>query len=251
MKMWFFTVTTIAATLMLAVAANGDIITSHGTISGINDADQAGPLFGQSITVNLGADTADALIPGIVFLKQVQFQSSSSGSGQGSGSVFLHVYDDFAVDGTAVPTTIGNLIAVSTNSVDLSSIGLNNTMTWTFSGSQGISKSTTYAYILASNTVAATTLDASNLRTGAFELKVGDPYSGGQAFRSSGTTSTWDLEFRVTTATGPSAVVPEPASAVFLGFGLGLFGCVVRRRRCVTAGYERDFQGAFDVSVPC
>ncbi len=219
-----YTIAAIAATKLTASAAT--INTSYSTVTGADDNNQAGPMFGQSLTVNVGADTADGSIPGTVYLLEVSFQSSSSGVGLGSGDAYIHVYNAFAVDGTASPTTIGNLVAVSNSTVDLSSTGANAQMTWTFDGSDAIAKGASYAYVLATNTTAATVGDSSNLTTSAFELDTGTPYTGGQAFRANGTTTDWDNAFELKTSTAP---IPEPSSAALFGFGG--FALILRRRK--------------------
>jgi hypothetical protein len=198
------------------------IVTSYSTVTGANDNNQAGPMFGQSITVNVGADTADALIPSTVYLQELSFQRTSSTTGLGTGDAYIHVYDAFAVDGDNTPSVIGNLVAVSSSTVDLGAVGANETMTWTFAN-DAIAKGTSYAYVLATNTIAATVGDSSNLTTAAFELDTGNPYTGGQAFRANGTTSDWDNAFELKTNTE----VPEPGSLALLGLG----GLLIARRR--------------------
>ncbi len=197
-----------SATNSLTVTANppleaGQIVTSYGTVSGGDDANQAGPMFGQGITINVGANTNDAAIPNPVSLQQVSFQISGTAVG-GAAVAYLHVYDDFAVDGTASPTTIGNLIAVSTTTVDFSTASPLDTVTWQFDEDE-LDKATVYHYILAIDTTAATVLDSSNLTTASFELNVGNPYDGGDAWRANGTNLDWDMEFEVITADVSSA----------------------------------------------
>lgn len=214
------------ATLVAAVAVTGfasaaPIVTSYSTVTGPDDNNQAGPMFGQSITVNVGADTADASIPSTVYLQELSFQRTSSTTGLGTGAAYIHVYDAFAVDGDNTPSTIGNLVAVSSSTVDLGAVGPNETMTWTFAN-DAIAKGTSYAYVLATNTTAATVADSSNLKTAAFELDTGNPYTGGQAYRANGTTSDWDNAFELKTST-----IPEPGSLALLGLG----GLLIARRR--------------------
>lgn len=217
----------IAIASIASTASAASIVTSYGTVTGGNDGNQAGPMFGQGITVNNGADTADGSIPASVYLKDVTFQTTSSTTGLGtSTTAYIHVYDAFAVDGDNTPSTIGNLVTVSTNFIDLSSAVSNGALTWTFDGATAISKSTTYHYILASSTTAATVGDSSSLTTHAFELNTGNPYTGGQAFRANGPTNDWDMEFALTTDT---VAVPEPSSVLLtLVAGLGL---LIRRKR--------------------
>lgn len=215
-----------AALALMPIAANAaTIVTSFGTVTnGVNDADQAGPMFGQGITVNVGADTLDASIPSTVYLEQLSFQRTSSTTGLGTAVAYIHVYDAFTVDGDNTPSVIGNLVAVSSTTVDMSTIGASGTMTWNFGG-DAISKSGTYYYILATDTNAATVGNSSNLATGAFELKTGNQYSGGQAYRANGTTSDWDMEFELVTNT---TQIPEPSSAILGCLGVLL---IFRRKR--------------------
>lgn len=190
----------------------GQIKTSYGTVNGPDDANQAGPMFGQGITINIGANTNDAAIPNPVALQQVSFQNSSSGSGAASNVVYLQVYDAFVTDGqspTSTPTTIGNLIAVSTNTVDLGAAAALDQLIWLFDNDE-LDKATEYFYILSTTTTAATVLDWSNLATGAFELEVGNPYTGGDAIRANGDTTDWDMEFEVITSdVSPGAQVTD------------------------------------------
>jgi len=214
------------ATSMAAGAAT--IVTSYGTVTGGDDGNQAGPMFGQGITVNVGADTADGSITSTVFLKELSFQSTSSTTGLGSSNAaYIHVYDAFAVDGDNTPSAIGNLVAVSSNTVDLAGAAQNQQLTWSFSGTEGVLKGQAYFYVLATDTNAATVLDSSNLTTHGFELNTGNPYSGGQAYRANGTTTDWDMEFALTTDTDSS--IPEPSSSVLLGLVGVAF--LVRRRK--------------------
>ncbi len=206
-----------------AVSQGATIVTAYGTIAGVDDANQAGPMFGQGITVDVGTATPAIEIPATVYLQQLSFQSTSSTTGVGTGSVYIHVYDSFAVDGDDTPSEIGNLVAVSSTTVDLDSVTPNQTLTWLFNF-EAISSSSTYQYVLAENTQPATVEDSSNLATNGFELNTGDPYTGGQAYRANGTTNDWDMEFELST----SDVVPEP-SVVLLG-GLGVLGLLRRRR---------------------
>jgi len=225
MKKYAISFAAFAASSVVASAAT--VITSYGTVSGIDDGNQAGPMFGQGITVNVGADTADASIPGTVFLQSLSFQTTSSTTGLGtSTAAYIHVYDAFAVDGDNTPSAIGNLIAVSSNTVDLAGSASLETLTWNFSGSDAIAKGSQYHYILANDTNAATVLDSSNLTTHAFELNVGNPYTGGQAYRANGTTTDWDMEFQLITDTDS---IPEPSSTLLVG--LGAIGMMLRRRR--------------------
>lgn len=222
---------TLPIALLSTILASGlcaqTFVTSYSTVTGINDNNQAGPMFGQSITVNVGADTADGSIPSTVYLQEISFQQTSSGTGASSGVAYIHVYDAFAVDGDDTPSTIGNLVAVSTTTVDLSIVAANAQMTWSFLGNDAIDKSSSYAYVLASNTTAATTSDSSNLLTTGFELDTGNPYTGGQAYRANGTTSDWDMAFELRTS---AVAVPEPGTFALLAGLAGICFIALRRR---------------------
>lgn len=215
-----YTLAALAATTLAANAAT--ITTAFGPAN-----NQAGPMFGQGITVNVGADTADGSIPSTVYLNELSFRQTNSTTGiNTTDTAYIHVYDAFAVDGDATPSIIGSLVAVSSTTVDFSTTGAGVLLTWSFDGTDAITKGTGYHYVLATNTSAATVGDSSNLTTQGFRLTTGDPYAGGQAFRANGTTSDWDNEFTLKTST---EAVPEPSSTALLGLG-GLV-LIFRRRK--------------------
>lgn len=194
----------------LAPPAEGEILTTFGVlIPGVDDADQAGPIMGQSITINVGANTNDAAIPQMVSLNRVTFQARS-GNTPGTGLAYLQVYDDWDVDATGAIVTIGNLVAASTNAVDLAAPAL-SLMTWGFDLDE-IDKATEYHYILATDTTAATVLDTSNITNAVngFELHATDSYDGGRTWvpnEFNVNAATWDIEFEVVT-TEVSAAAP-------------------------------------------
>ena len=105
---------TIAALAATTVAANAaQVITSYSTVADDGTVNnQAGPMWGQGITVNVGADTADGSITSTVYIEELSYQYSSSNSG-GLPGAFLHVYDGFAIDAGGGITGLGNLVAVS------------------------------------------------------------------------------------------------------------------------------------------
>lgn len=216
------TLAALAATSVAASAAT--VTTSYSTVSGPDDNNQAGPMWGQGITVNVGADTPDGSIPTTVYITELSFQYSSSNSGGLPGG-YIHVYDNFATDGTGAITAIGNLVAVS-NETTFGALTGGEQLTWTFDGTAGIDKSTTYYYISAIDTTAATVGSNGNLIGAGYELDVGNPYSGGQAYRGNGGQSDWDMAFELKTETVP---VPEPSSAALLG--LGGLALILRRRK--------------------
>ncbi|NWK56359.1 PEP-CTERM sorting domain-containing protein [Verrucomicrobiaceae bacterium N1E253] len=216
------TLMAIATTSLTAHAAT--IVTSEGPAN-----NQAGPNFGQSITVNIGADTPDGSIPGTVYLQELSFRQTNSTTGiNTTDTAWIHVYDAFTVDGTSSPTAIGNLITVSSTTVNFTTTGAGDLLTWSFTGdaADAILKGTEYYYVLATDQNAATVGNSSNLTTQGFRLTTGDPYSGGQTLRANGSNADWDNEFVLTTITDP---VPEPSSSALLG--LGAFALIFRRRK--------------------
>lgn len=226
------TITALSALLSITASAQTapesivttNIVTSHGTVEGSNDSNQAGPMFGQGITINVGADINDCDIPQTVFLQEVSFQASSSGFNASTKPVaYLHVYDNFGTDGTTAPSVVGNLIAVSTNALDFSTVSPLDTLTWQFAGNT-LDKSTRYHYVIAVGTTAATAGSSADLNPTAFELQIGNPYLGGQAWaanRFSSAAADWDFEFKVVTSgvdtTAP--IVTPPSDVLLVAFG--------------------------------
>lgn len=217
-----FLTTTAAALIVAGSAGAATVTTSFGPAN-----NQAGPMFGQSITVNVGADTPDGTIPTSVYVTELSFTQTNSATGINTTDVaYIHVYDAFSVDGDNTPSAIGNLITVSTSTVDFSTTGAGSALTWSFAGTTALDKGTEYFYVLATDTTAATVGDSANLTTQGLRLTTGDPYSGGRAFRANGTTSDWDNEFTLKTST---TIVPEPSSTALLG--LGGLALLMRRRK--------------------
>ena len=220
---------TIAALAATSLAANAaQVITSNGTVSGADDANQAGPMWGQQITVNIGADTADGSITPTVYIEELSYQYSSSASGGVPGD-FMHVYSGFVTDGTGAITSIGTLIAVS-NDANFGTLAGGDQLTWTFGGdaADAISKSTQYMFVSASDTTAGTVGNGlGNLVGGGYELATTNPYSGGDTLRGNGGTTGWDQDFELKTNT--VVAVPEPSSTALLG--LGGLALILRRRK--------------------
>jgi hypothetical protein len=191
------------------------------------------PVWGQSLTLNVGATLPDSSIPPTVLLDFVGFRIGDSGIGSpGRTTVYLHIYDSFgitaggAVDGSA----IGNLLAVSINTQDLETpVAPGTDVIWTFA-QPALAKDVEYFYVLADDPFAATAGDFSNLVYS--DLQVGDanPHGGGQAFHQTGDLgngpASQDLFFRVQS----TLPVPEPSTAVLSLFGLALLAGRGRRR---------------------
>jgi hypothetical protein len=173
------------------------------------------PVWGQGLTINVGASLPDASIPATVMLNFVGWRTGTNTIGSPDRSaVYLHVYDDFgitaggAVDGTA----IGTLVAVSTNTVNLETPAVSTDVFWYFAD-PSLAKNVTYHYIMASNTVAATSGDFGNLIYSDFVVATGNPHAGGQAYRQPGDTPASDLYFRVQSSFSP---IPEPSTFLLL-----------------------------------
>ena len=219
---------TIAALAATSLAANAaQVITSNGTVTGADDSNHAGPMWGQQITANVGADTADGSIPATIYIEELSYQYSSSASGGVPGN-FMHVYSDFVTDGTGAITSIGSLIAVS-DDASFGALTGNQQLTWTFGGdlSDAITKSTQYMFVSASDAVAGTVGNGlGNLVGAGYELETNNPYSGGDALRGNGGNTGWDQDFELKTNT---IAVPEPSSTALLG--LGGLALILRRRK--------------------
>lgn len=114
-------------------------------------------------------------------------------------------------------------MGVSSTTVDFANSTASQQLTWTFDY-LALDSSTTYYYVFANDTTAATVADSSNLTTSGFELNVGNPYTGGQAYQANGTGADWDFEFEAVTNS-----IPEPATmGLFAAFGGAVF--FVRRK---------------------
>lgn len=174
----------------------GRIINSLGTVSGPDDADQATPIMGMSVTV---VDPAGGQAP--MALESMTFQSSSSGSGRElltPGQIYLHIYEQLVIDGGRV-VSWGGFAGASANSIDIQGdLTRNNPMTWTFSDASLV-PGKRYYFILNRSPKAATSAD--DFACGSFELFAKDPYPMGQALvgpthvLSRETIDTLDLEF--------------------------------------------------------
>lgn len=226
--------TALNGALIIAGIASGSIVapraeaiviqTTQPTSSSTPEA-----VWGQGLTINIGASLPDALIPPIVNLDFVGFRTGDPGVGSpGRTAVRLHVYDGFALngDGTVNAGAIGSLVAVSSNTVNLEAAAPSTDVIWFFD--DPISKSATYHYILANNTTAATSTDFSNLLFSELQVANSNPYAGGQAYVQPGDEPTHDLFFRVISSFEP---VPEPSALSLTVLGLLSLGPISRRRR--------------------
>lgn len=199
----------------------------------LTSSGDAEPVWGQSLTINVGATIPDASIPPVVSLDLVGFRTGDASIGSADrGNVYLHIYDGFgitaggAVDGSA----IGNLIAVSTNSLDLELAAPSTDAIWFFDG-PSLAKDVPYYYVMASDTTAATSASFGNLVYSDLEVGAPNPHAGGRAFHQTGDfgdgPTSEDLFFRVLS----SEPVPEPGTASLLGLGLALLAARSRTRR--------------------
>lgn len=208
-------VTALLGTMALSHADT--VVTSFGTVSGPDDADQAGPMWGMSITPNDGAKPSGAY--GELYLQSMVFQSSSSGSGANvtEQSVYLQVYDRFAVDGSGKIIELGELITSSTNVVKTGGAGKSETLTWRFDGSVVLKGNQNYMFVMSTDrSKAATVADYSHLVTGAFELKSDSSYQGGIGFLGNSNRKDWDLEFKAEFSS-KAGMVKQPAAVLGLG----------------------------------
>lgn len=210
----------------LAPLADAAVVTTTQPTSPSN----AEPVWGQGITINVGADLADALIPATVNLDFAGWRIGDASVGSADRTaVRMHIYDAFGIngDGTVNGAAIGGLVAYSTNTVNLQAAADGTDVFWFFSGA-ALSKNTLYHYILADNTIAATLGDFSNLIFSDLVVATANPYAGGQAYVQTGDQPLDDLFFRVQSS---FEAVPEPSTLILAALGLVSFGLVALWRR--------------------
>ena len=222
MRTYFLATLAFAALAASTLTANAaTVITSYGTVTGPRDGNQAGPMWGQFITPDIGAAGGPH---GTLYLQSLSYQAADDGT-RATGEVYLHAYSTFTTDGGGAVTGIGGFTAASTSTVDLGAIGPNGTLTWTFAGNDAFDGATSYMFVASTSPTEVTFADTSSLVGAAYALDVGDPYAGGDSLRGNGGNTGWDQHFEATFDTVP---VPEPSTAALFSLAGLLF---FRRRR--------------------
>ncbi len=216
----------IAALAATSLAANAaSVVTSYGTVTGARDGNQAGPMWGQFVTPDIGA--APAGPHGTLYLQNFSYQAADNIEGAApTGSVYLHAYTTFTTDGGGAITGIGGFTAVSTSTLDLSTVTNDATMAWTFAGNDAFDAATSYIFVPSTSATEVTIADTSSLVGTNYALDTGELYTGGDSLRGNGANSGWDQHFE---ANFDTVAVPEPSSSLLLGLaGLAL---MARRRK--------------------
>ena len=215
---------TIAALAVTTLAANATTVTTaYGTVTGARDGNQAGPMWGQFVTADIGATPAGP--HGTLYLQDFSYQAADNFSG--TQTVYLHAYTTLTTSGTGAVASIGGFNAVSASTLDLTGVAGNGIMTWTFSGSDAFDAATSYIYVMSTSATEITIADTSSLVGSSFALDLGDNYGGGDAVRGNAALdSGWDQHFE---ANFDTVAVPEPSSTAFLG--LGGLALILRRRK--------------------
>lgn len=227
------------------------ITSSFGTVSGLDNDDQAGTLHGVAylITTNdvytnpsitqgssSGARTYTAThtlsatdpLATAVELQSLSWQSSSSGAGSNAGALYLSIFDGLTLGSGGTVTSLGTFIGSSTNSITTSAT--NALMTWTFANTL-LSVGATYQFVFTTTDTPTLIGDVSYQ---ALELKKGSNLLAETTMLGGNTTTynarnDWEPVFSMTYATANR--VPEPSTASLLLIGLGAGGVRAWRRR--------------------
>ncbi len=224
MKTNCLTTLALAALAASTLTANASsVITSYETVTGPRDGNQAGPMWGQFITPDIGSTGGPH---GTLYLQSLSYQAADDGTRQ-TAEVYLHAYTTFTTNGGGAVTGIGGFTAASISTVNLSAIGPNGTLTWDFAGDDAFDGSISYMFVASTSPTEATLADTSSLQGSTYALDVGNLYAGGDSLRGNGNNSGWDQHFE---ATFDTVAVPEPSTAGLFGFA-GLTLLLRRRRR--------------------
>ena len=222
MKTNCLTTLALAALAASTLTANASsVITSYETVTGPRDGNQAGPMWGQFITPDIGSTGGPH---GTLYLQSLSYQAADDGTRQ-TAVVYLHAYSTFTTSGGGAVTGIGGFTAASTSTVDLGAISNNGTLTWDFAGNDAFDGATSYMFVASTSPTEVTFADTSSLVGSTYALDVGDLYAGGDSLRGNGGNTGWDQHFEATFDT-----VPEPSTAVLFGFA-GLTLLLRHRRR--------------------
>lgn len=220
------------------------IISSFGSISGVDNDNQAGPIRGVTYRIlvtgtytnpsvtqgNSGGGNSytatHALSATDPSAPQVEFQSlswqASSTTAFAAGTYFVSIFSGLTVNSSGAVTSLGTFIDSSTNS--LSAPALNSTMTWTFDNPV-LNVGSDYQFVFTST---ATPTVAGDVVAGQFELKTGTNLLAETSLvggNTSGVTNrnNWEPVFSMTYNS-----IPEPTS-VLLASASSLV--LLRRRR--------------------
>ena len=223
MRTYFLATLAFAALAASTLTANAaTVITSYGTVEGARDGNQAGPMWGQFVTPDIGSAGGPH---GTLYLQSLSYQAADDGTRQ-TAVVYLHAYSTFTTSGGGAVTGIGGFTAASTSTVDLGAIAGDGTLTWDFAGNDAFSAANSYMFVASTSATEVTFADTSSLVGAAYALDVGNPYAGGDSIRGNGNNSGWDQHFE---ATFDTAAVPEPSGVAL--FSLAGLTLLLRRRR--------------------
>lgn len=226
------------------VAQATTIVSSFGSISGLDNDNQAGPIRGvtyrilvngtytnpsvtqgnsssaNSYTATHALSATDPSAPEVEF-QSLSWQASSS-TAFAAGTYYVSIFSGLTVNASGTVTSLGTFVASSSNS--LSAPALNSVMTWNFDDPV-LTVGSDYQFVFTST---ATPTLTSHVLTGQFELKTGTnllaetSLVGGNAAGVTNRNS-WEPVFSMTYNS-----IPEPTSVLLASVGT-LF--LVRRRR--------------------